>query len=62
MPRRREVPKKRLIPDPKYGDRMVAKFVNAIMLRGKKSTAESILYGALDIIEKRYKEDPLEVF
>jgi small subunit ribosomal protein S7 len=41
---------------------MVAKFVNAIMLRGKKSTAESILYGALDIIEKRYKEDPLEVF
>jgi small subunit ribosomal protein S7 len=62
MPRRREIPKKRLIPDPKYGDRMVAKFVNAIMLRGKKSTAESILYGALDIIEKRYKEDPLEVF
>lgn len=62
MPRRREVPKKRLIPDPKYGDRMVAKFINAIMLRGKKSTAESILYGALDIIEGRYKEDPLEVF
>jgi len=62
MPRRRDVPKKKLIPDPKYGDRLVAKFINGIMLRGKKSTAESILYGAFDIIESRYKEDPLEVF
>lgn len=62
MPRRREVPKRKALPDPKYGDRLVAKFINGIMLRGKKSTAESILYGALDIIETRYKEDPLEVF
>ena len=62
MPRRREVPKKKLNADPNNGDRMVAKFISAIMLRGKKSTAESILYGALDIIEKRYKEDSLEVF
>ncbi len=62
MPRRRDVPKRKIVPDPKFGDRMVAKFVNGIMLRGKKSTAESILYGALDIIEMRYKEDPLEVF
>jgi small subunit ribosomal protein S7 len=62
MPRRREIPKKRALPDPKYGDRLVAKFVCGIMLRGKKSTAEAILYGAFDIIEKRYKEDPLEVF
>jgi small subunit ribosomal protein S7 len=62
MPRRREVPKRKILPDPKYHDRTVAKFVNVIMKRGKKSTAEQILYGALDVIEKRYKEDPLDVF
>jgi small subunit ribosomal protein S7 len=62
MPRRREIPKKKVLTDPKYGDRLVAKFISGIMLRGKKSTAESILYGALDIIEQRYKEDSLEVF
>ena len=62
MPRRREIPKKKVLTDPKYGDRLVAKFISSIMLRGKKSTAESILYGALDIIEQRYKEDSLEVF
>jgi small subunit ribosomal protein S7 len=62
MPRRREVPKRKIIPDPKYRDRMVAKFVNIIMLQGKKSTAEGILYGAFDVITERYKEDPLEVF
>ena len=62
MPRRREVPKRKTLPDPKFGDRMVAKFVNGIMHRGKKSTAEAILYGAFVVIEGRYKEDPLEVF
>lgn len=62
MPRRREVPKRRILPDPKYGDRMLAKFCNILMLDGKKSTAENIVYGALDIIQERYKEDPLEVF
>ena len=62
MPRRREVPKRKILPDPKYRDRMVAKFCNIIMLGGKKSTAEQILYGAFDIIAARYKEDPLEVF
>lgn len=62
MPRRREVPKRRILPDPKYGDRMVAKFCNILMVDGKKSTAEHIVYGALDIISQRYKEDPLEVF
>jgi len=62
MPRRREVQKRKVLPDPKFGDRLVAKFVNGIMLRGKKSTAEAIIYGALDVIESRYKEDPLEVF
>jgi small subunit ribosomal protein S7 len=62
MPRRREVPKRRILPDPKYGDRMIAKFCNIVMMDGKKSTAEKIVYGALDIIQQRYKEDPLEVF
>ena len=62
MPRRREVPKRKILPDPKYRDRMVAKFCNILMLGGKKSTAEQILYGAFDIIAARYKEDPLEVF
>ncbi len=62
MPRRREVPKRRITADPKFRDRMVAKFTNVIMLKGKKSTAESIVYGAFDVIQSRYKEDPLEVF
>jgi small subunit ribosomal protein S7 len=62
MPRRREVPKRRILPDPKYGDRMVAKFCNILMEGGKKSTAEGIIYGAFDVIAQRYKEDPLEVF
>ena len=62
MPRRREVPKRKITPDPKFRDRMVAKFTNIIMIEGKKSTAESIVYGAFDVIQSRYKEDPLEVF
>jgi len=62
MPRRREVPKRKIIPDPKFRDRMVAKFVNIMMIGGKRSTAEKIIYGAFDIIEGRYKEDPIEVF
>jgi len=62
MPRRREVPKRKITPDPKYRDRMVAKFCNVLMLGGKKSTAEHIIYGAFDIIENRYREDPLDVF
>ena len=62
MPRRREVPKRRIIPDPKFKDKLVTKFTNTLMLGGKKSTAEGILYGALDVIRDRYKEEPLEVF
>ncbi len=54
---RREVP-----PDPKYGDVLVQKFINNLMLDGKKSTAERILYGAFEIIAERVKKDPLEVF
>ncbi len=63
MPRRREVPKRRIIPDPIYGDRMVAKFVNVLMMGGKKSTAETILYDAFDLVGDRSEgEESLKVF
>ena len=62
MPRRRDVPKRKIIPDPKYKDKLVAKFTNSLMLGGKKPTAEGIIYGAFDIIQSRFKEDPLEIF
>jgi small subunit ribosomal protein S7 len=62
MPRRREVAKREVLPDPKYNNKLVAKFINNLLKRGKKSVAESILYGALDIIEKRAKEPPVEIF
>ena len=51
-----------ILPDPKFGDQTVAKFVNVMMLNGKKSIAEKILYGALEIIKERGNEEPLEVF
>lgn len=62
MPRRREVPKRNILPDPKYKDQTVAKFINTIMVDGKKSVAERIMYGALDTIESRGKGDPVELF
>jgi small subunit ribosomal protein S7 len=62
MPRRREVPKRRIIPDPKYKDKLVSKFMSALMLGGKKSVAEGILYGAFEVIRERHKEEPLEIF
>jgi len=62
MPRRREVPKRVILPDPKYHDLLVAKFVNGLMLGGKKSTAEQILYGAFDLVAERSSNDPIEVF
>ena len=62
MSRRRDVPKRKITPDAKYGDKLVAKFTNIIMLDGKKSTAEGIVYGAFDIIQSRFKEEPLDVF
>jgi small subunit ribosomal protein S7 len=62
MPRRREVPKRQILPDPKYGDRMVGRFVNALMKDGKKSTAERILYGAFEVIESKTRNDPLAMF
>jgi len=62
MPRRREVAKRVILPDPKYHDRLVAKFVNSLMLDGKKSVAENIVYGAFDLIKERTGEEPVETF
>ena len=62
MPRRREVPKREILPDPKYHNTEVAKFVNVLMTRGKKSVAERIIYGAMDQIHKKTGKDPVEVF
>ena len=62
MPRRREVTKREILPDPKYNNRLVARFINNLLKRGKKSVAESILYGAFDIIQDRVKESPVDVF
>lgn len=62
MPRRREVPKRKINPDPKYGDRLVSKLINVLMLEGKKATAERIVYGALELVETRANEDPVKVF
>jgi small subunit ribosomal protein S7 len=62
MPRKREVPKRKVLPDPLYGEQVLTKFVNAIMLGGKKSTAEQILYGALEIVKIRTHKDPILVF
>jgi len=62
MPRRREVPKREVLPDPVYNSPLVAKFINTLMWDGKKAVAEGILYKALDMIKDRTQEDPLKVF
>ncbi len=62
MPRRREVEKRKILPDPKFQDRVVAKFVNNLMRQGKKSTGERIIYGAFDQVEAKLKDDPLKIF
>ncbi|MBU0698298.1 MAG: 30S ribosomal protein S7, partial [Proteobacteria bacterium] len=62
MPRRREIPERTITFDYKYNNRMVSKFIKSIMRDGKKSLAESILYDALDVIEKRAGESPLKIF
>jgi small subunit ribosomal protein S7 len=62
MPRRREVPKRDILPDPKFGSVDVSKFVNVLMTAGKKSVAERIIYGAFQNISKKSGKDPLEVF
>jgi small subunit ribosomal protein S7 len=62
MPRRREIPERPIIPDAKYNSKLVSKFVKSIMKDGKKSIAESILYDALDIIEKKTGEPAIKIF
>ncbi len=62
MPRRREVPKREILPDPKFGSIDLSKFMNVIMESGKKAIAENIIYGALDQVERKANKDPLEVF
>ena len=62
MPRRREVPKREILPDPKFGSVELAKFMNVVMLDGKKAVAERIVYGAFEAIVSKGGKDPLEVF
>src|SRR5947209_9367642 len=62
MPRRREVPKREILPDPLYNSQLVTKFVNVVMKDGKKSVAERILYAALEAIKVKTNDDPMKVF
>ncbi|MEM9597965.1 MAG: 30S ribosomal protein S7 [Acidobacteriota bacterium] len=62
MPRRREVPKREILPDPLHKSQLVTKFVNVVMKDGKKTVAEKILYNALETIEERTQEDPMKIF
>ena len=62
MSRRHRAEKRKVIPDAKYGDEVLTKFMNSLMLHGKKSTAETILYGALDKVESKLSREPLSVF
>ena len=62
MPRKREVRKRQIIPDPMYHDILIAKFINGLMRKGKKSVAEQIFYGSLDLIEEKIHSDPLKTF
>jgi small subunit ribosomal protein S7 len=62
MSRRHRAEKREILPDPKFGDRDLTKFMNYIMVDGKKSAAEAIVYGALDIVEEKVKREPVRVF
>ena len=62
MPRRREVPERTIIPDSRYKNKLVTKFINCIMRDGKRSIAESLLYDAFDLIESKTKESPIKIF
>ena len=62
MSRRRVAAKREILPDPKYGDKSLTKFINIIMYSGKKSVAEKIVYGALDIVSEKAKGEPIELF
>ncbi len=62
MSRRHRAEKREIIPDPKFGDRVISKFMNSVMYDGKKSEAEAIVYGALDAVEQKVRQDPVAVF
>jgi small subunit ribosomal protein S7 len=62
MPRRREIPKREVLPDPVYQSTLVTKFINTVMLAGKRSTAEAIMYGAFNIVKEKTGDDPLKIF
>ncbi|SDB52639.1 SSU ribosomal protein S7P [Pseudidiomarina indica] len=62
MPRRRVIGQRKILPDPKFGSELLAKFINVVMVDGKKSVAEKIIYGALDILSEKTGKDHLEIF
>lgn len=62
MPRRREIPRRDIQPDPVFNSELVTRFINCMMLKGKKSISESIFYGALDRVKQKANEDPLKIF
>ena len=62
MPRRREIAKREILPDPVYNSQLVTKFVNSVMKQGKKSVAENILYGALQLVSEKTQDDPMKIF
>src|SRR2546422_8181602 len=62
MPRRREVAKRRILPDPKFQDRLLAKFINDMMRKGEKAVAERVAYRALDLVQQRTNDDPIKTF
>ena len=62
MPRRRVITKRGIVPDTRHGDKLLSQFINSVMRKGKKSTAEAVCYGALDVIQHKQNTDPLKVF
>src|SRR2546426_6609521 len=62
MPRRREVAKRKILPDPKFQDRLLAKFINDMMRKGEKAVAERVCYRAMDLVQQRTSDDPLKTF
>ena len=62
MPRRREVAKRKILPDPKFQDRLLAKFINDMMRKGEKAVAERVAYRALDLVQQRTNDDPIKIF
>ena len=62
MPRRREVEKRKILPDPKFQDRVVSKFINTMMYGGKRATSQGIMYDALGVVQQKTQDDPLKVF